>query len=332
MADVRAAGQDTRAAAKPADGPLHLALIAIVCGVLLMAFGDVAAKSLFDHMSIWELSIIRGAGAMAILVSLAVAMPKSVRLKTDKWPYLLLRSSLMFVAFIFFFTSLPLMTMVEATALFYTAPLIITLLSAVYLRERVGPYRLGAVAVGFFGVALVTGWNPDQIKAAYLLPLGCALAYAHGIILTRGIKGDVSPWAFGIWSQGTHASFSVIGYVVAQAFVAPLVAEGATLEHLVFPMFSVVAGDFWLLVPVMIAASITHVLSAYAYRNAPVAVITPFEYSYLIWAAVIAFFLLGEIPTLRAASGLALIAGAGLFVAYRERKVRDRAAASGGKS
>jgi len=322
MADVRTAGLSSRAAAASdaVTGPIHFAIGAILLASLFMAFGDVAAKSLFDHMSIWELSIVRGAGAISLLVGLCFLMPKTVRLKTPLWPYLALRGLLMFTAFTLFFSSMPFMTIVEATALFFTAPLFMTVLSFVYLKERVGIYRLGAVCTGFAGVIVVMGWSPDQIRWVYLLPIGCAIAYAHAAILTRGIKGQVSAWAFGFWAQLIHGSCSVIGWFVCQALIMPLVEQGAALDHLVFPLFSILPTDTVIMVPIIILATFTHVLSSYAYRAAPVSIVSMFEYTYLIWAAILAYIILAEIPSTRAVMGLFLIAAAGMFVAYRENR------------
>jgi drug/metabolite transporter (DMT)-like permease len=330
MAEVRAAGLD-KVAAQPtpgtrADGPLTQALAAILGASLLMSFNDVAAKSLFDHVSIWEFSMLRGLGAITVVSVVAVVLSARVRLRTRAWPFLALRGLLMFTAFTLFFSSMPYMTIVEATALFFTAPLIITVLSALYLGESVGVLRLSAVAVGFAGAVLVTGWTPDQPpRLAYLLPLGCAVAYGHAVILTRGIKGQISPWSFSLWNHIMQGSLSILGWIACQHVVPPFIDQGMSLNHLVHPLFSVQWGDLWLLAPIVLAASFSHVLSAHAYRSAPVSIVTPFEYTYLLWAALIAYVLLGEVPAPRAVAGLALIAGAGLFVAYREN-VRARRA------
>ena len=325
MADGSSANITSRATpgSDAFSGPVHFAIGAILLASLFMAFTDVAAKSLFDHMSIWEVSIVRGAGAISLFLVLACLLPNIVKLSTPLWPYLALRGLLMFMAFTMFFSSFPLMTIVEATALFFTAPLFMTLLSFVYLRERIGIYRLGAVCTGFLGVVLVIGWSPDQVRWIYVLPLGCAVAYAHAAILTRGIKGQVSPWAFGIWAQIVHTSGSIIGWTVCQVLIVPLVEQGAALEHLVFPLFSIIPNDTYIMVPIIVLAAFTHVLSTYAYRTAPVSVVSMFEYTYLIWAALLAYIMLSEIPDTRAVAGLMLIASAGMVVAYRENRYKN---------
>ena len=69
-----------------------------------------------------------------------------------------------------------------------------------------------------------------------------------------------------------------------------------------------------------------HLLIAKAYRSAPASVIAPFDYTYLIWAPILAFLFLGEVPATTTLFGIAMIAGSGLYIGYRESRIRRRGA------
>ena len=108
----------------------------------------------------------------------------------------LLRGLLIVMSNMTYFVALAAIPLADATALFYVAPLMITLLSIPILGEKVGPMRLGACAVGFFGVlVMVEPWAAAEARKAPLwilfLPVIAAFTYAMNQVLTRKV-GAVS--------------------------------------------------------------------------------------------------------------------------------------------
>ena len=71
-----------------------------------------------------------------------------------------------------------------------------------------------------------------------------------------------------------------------------------------------------------LCGGIAHILLTESYRWAPASVIAPFDYTTMLWAFVLGFLVFGEVPTVFVFAGAAIIAGAGLFVIWRERQLR----------
>jgi len=73
-----------------------------------------------------------------------------------------------------------------------------------------------------------------------------------------------------------------------------------------------------------VLGGLAHVLLTESYRHAPASVIAPFDYSSMLWAFILGYAMFGEIPTVYVFVGAAIVAGAGLFVIWRERQLRLR--------
>ncbi|WP_374572700.1 DMT family transporter [Phenylobacterium sp.] len=194
----------------------------------------------------------------------------------------------------------------EATALQFSAPLFMTALSALILREHVGRHRWAAVAIGFIGVMIMVRPEPTHmanIGTAFAL-IG-AVGSAGAMIAIRQISRT---------EPGPRIVFyfTVTGMVVGLAsapfgWVKP---DPLTLAALVG------AG---------LAGAFGQLLLTQALRLAPVAVVAPFDYTQLLWAGLIAFFAWGEVPRPAMLAGAAVVAASGLYIVYREARLRAAA-------
>ncbi|MBT6274498.1 MAG: DMT family transporter [Chromatiales bacterium] len=214
----------------------------------------------------------------------------------------LTRGVLLFVGTGCAFLSLRYLALPMVTALSFIAPILITVLAAVFLREAVGWRRWTAVGAGFIGVIFIV--RPDAgFSWPMVLPLVMASVYAVYQVLTRvvGARADASVSLF---------FTALVGAVAATLFV-PFVWIWPTPMGWVLMIGSALMGG------------LGHWLMILAYRQAQASFVAPFAYTELIWAAVLGYVVFDQGIGATAWTGAAIIVASGLYIAYRER-VRAR--------
>ena len=198
---------------------------------------------------------------------------------------------------VYAFTTIPL---AEVYALIFLAPLFVTLLSIVILKEKVGPWRWAAVVAGFAGVMLVVRPGFRALELGHFAALMVAFLAAFTIILMRSLAEE---------KQTT-----MLGVLVAYGLVFNGIAVAATSS---FAM-----PDPKLLGLLALAGACTaggHRLQLLATRRSPANQIAPTHYSQIVWAVVIGATFFGEYPDWITLIGLAVVGGSGLLTLVRER-------------
>lgn len=301
----------------------------ILLGILAISVNDMLIKFLSGgyplHQMVFTRSIIGIAFSMAI-----VQMEGGFSILRTRTPWLhVLRGLLIVVANISFFAALASLPLADTTAIFFVAPLLITLLSIPILGEKVGPLRIGAVLVGFVGVVIMTQpWQSGEAREAplyvYLLPVLGALTYALNQIMTRKLGVASKASAMAVYVQATFIVVSLLFFIFAGD---GRYAEGLENESLVFLLRAWVwpeGRDVWLFIGLGVNSAIVGYCLAQAYRLADAATIAPFEYAGLPLAIFWGWVIWGDLPDTVIALGIALILGSGLFVFLRERMKKQR--------
>ena len=296
----------------------------VLAGMFFISINDLIIKQLSGDYPLHQMVFARsGIGICFSLV--LVWWEGGLRiLRTDRPGLHLLRGLLVVAANMTYFAALAAMPLAEATALFFVAPLFITLLSIPLLGEQVGPLRLFAVAAGFVGVLVILRpWaGGDGAPAPFwimLLPSLAALAYAMMQILTRRLGGGTKASAMAVYIQGM---FLVVGAGFWAAAGDGRFAEGLENESLVFLLRAwawPAEGDWPLFVALGLCSAVIGYALSQAYRMADAAVVAPFEYVALPLAIFWGWTIWGELPDLTTMAGIALIMAAGVFVFLRER-------------
>lgn len=305
----------------------------ILLGMTVITMHDAAIKALSDSYPLHQLVLIRSVIGIALTLALLAAAGGLARLRTSRPGLHLLRGLLMVAANMCLFAGLAAMPLAEATALFFVAPLLITLLSMPLLGERVGPRRLAAVAAGFVGVLImVRPWQGGDGRevglAVALLPVLGAAAYALFQILTRRLGAETGGTVLAAHVQAVFIVVSLLFCLaVGDGRFAP--ADGnPSLTFLLRAWVWPDPGDWPLLAALGAMAGVIGVTLSHAYRLADAAAVAPFEYVALPLAVLWGWLVFGELPDPGAALGMALIAASGLFVFLREGR-RGRPVASG---
>jgi drug/metabolite transporter (DMT)-like permease len=202
------------------------------------------------------------------------------------------------------FQGLRLLPLADATTIGFTAPIFATLLSILLLKETVGRHRWTAVIVGFLGVLLMV--RPGAAGAppliGVLFALGGAFVAASVTVTLRQLGKTETATAIVFWF---FMACLIAGGVVA-------VIEGRTLDGTVLAILA--AGG--------LAGGLAQILMTTSLRHAPVSALVPLDYLQLVGAVVLGWALLSDAPTLATLAGAALIAGSGLYTAWRERVLR----------
>lgn len=262
---------------------------------------DLFAKELLRTYSLQQFILLRSLIAIVLLLSIAPRFGGLRSLRTDHAGWHLLRAILAIGAMFGFFYGLAKMPLVNAFTLGYTAPLMMTALSAIFLNEPVGWRRWAAVAMGFTGALIMLRPGGGEITLASIAVLIAAFCYACQAITARKLTH-------------TESTLSLSFYIVlGPMFVALFVIDSTS----------------WLNPDVMgwallVGAGVSSVLAwiglVNGYRAASPALLAPLEYTALIGGAIAAYVIWDEVPDRWVVAGALIIIASGLFVVYRNKE------------
>lgn len=306
-----------------------LAIGFILIGVLGISFNDMLIKQLSGGYPLHQIVFARS--GIGILLSFAlVHFEGGFHLLKTRQPGLhLLRCLLIVVSNMTFFVALAALPLAEVTALFFAAPLFITLLSIPILGEKVGVLRLGAVAVGFIGVLIMQRpWeDTEALQASRLvlaLPIIAALTYALNQLMTRKLGVSAKASVMSVYIQATFIVVSIGFFTVAGDGHLVNADSGASMRFLLRAWVWPARGDEWVFIALGINSALIGYCLSQAYRLGNAATVAPFEYVGLPLAVFWGFVIFGDLPVLEVWIGIALILSAGLFVFLRERQKAKR--------
>ena len=290
--------------------------------MVCITVNDTLIKFLSDDYPLHELVFVRSAVGLIIGTVFLQIEGGVGLLRTDRPALHALRAGLIVVANMTFFAALAVMPLGAATALFFVAPLFITLLAIPVLGEPIGAPRIAAIVVGLVGVAVMMAPGVDWggiPRWNLLLPVVAAACYAGMQVLTRKLGGQSTASAMAIYIQATFIVVSIGFFAVAGDGRFAAGRDSGALEFLLRAWVWPDAGELWIFALLgLMSACIGYALSQ-AYRLGTAAVVASYEYVALPLAIALGWLVFGEVPVPFVWIGIALIAGAGLAVFARER-------------
>jgi drug/metabolite transporter (DMT)-like permease len=232
-------------------------------------------------------------------------------LKTDRFWMFTLRSAISFVSMVAGFWSLSLMPFAKAISMSFTAPLFATMLAAMVLKERVRLRRWSATLAGFIGVLIVLQPESSGIGFGEALALFAAALSALVSMIVKNLSK-------------TESSNAIVTYMV-------LLLTPMSLA-LALPVWSWPPSGhwWWFMVGMGLAGTLGHLCWVRALGMAEVSLVVSYDYVRLLFAAVIGYFAFFEAPGLHTWIGAALIVGSGIYIARREARLHQSAAARAG--
>ena len=209
------------------------------------------------------------------------------------------------------FGALTRLPLADVTAISFASPLITVALAALILKERVRIYRWSAVIVGFLGVIvmLVPHFEPGHYAAigTATAAVGSALAIASSI----SNAGTVIQTRRLTQSETTSCIVFYFSLICA-------IAGALTLP---FAWHTPTGSELAKLIALGFLGGLAHIFLTESYRFAAASVVAPFDYTSMLWALLLGYWLFGELPAPLVYVGATIVAGAGLFVIWRERKL-----------
>jgi drug/metabolite transporter (DMT)-like permease len=294
---------ERNATRRHADHPLRG--IALVIGsTVFLACSDAMAKYLARSLPPIEISWIRFLVFLLILLPVALSSQPATVLRSARPGLQALRGLALVASTIFFISGLQMLPIAAASATSFVAPLFVTALSIMFLREKVGIRRWLATLAGLIGVLIVVRPGTAAFNIASVLPIISALTWAATLVMTRMIAGADR-------AITTMAFSALVGFCVLSAMV-PVVWVTPSWPQILLGICIGVASTTGQWMVVM------------AFRFADASVLAPFSYSQLVWVTVLGFLVFTEVPDLWTFIGAAIIIGSGIYTAHREHSRRQQ--------
>jgi len=296
--DSTTAGPPTRQ--RPPDD-LLVGTALMLGAMLLLPIMDGLAKGLSERYPVIQVAWARYLFHFAFMLPILVLrfgpralVPKRVRLQ-------LVRGGLLLTATLLFFFALSTMPQATVLALFFVSPGVVTVVAPAILGERVGVWRVAAVAVGFLGVLLILRPGSGVFGWGALFAIGAGVVHGFYMVFTRRLAGSAPP-------------LLTLGYTAV---------IGAVTLSLVVPAFWVkpTLRDFGIMVLLGVLAAAGHFLLIKAFDHAPASWLAPLGYAEIVTAVIFGYLAYGHLPDALTWLGIAVIVGAGLWISLRERRM-----------
>lgn len=198
------------------------------------------------------------------------------------------------------FARLPL---ADAYALIFTVPLWVTVLSVPVLGERIRWRRTTAVAVGFLGILVMLRPGEAALETGHLFAAGAALFAAAAMLSARVIGRRA----------GGGLQLTVLTLLLLVVTAPAVVAQPPHLDATTWVLLAL-AGTL---------AGVAQLAMLTALRHGSAALVSPFQYSQLLWATLYGALLFDHLPEPATLAGAGLVIGSGLYIMHRERRIRD---------
>jgi drug/metabolite transporter (DMT)-like permease len=283
----------------PTDN-LERAVLFVVLAVLVLPIINACAKFLNSY-SVIQITWARYAGHFLFMLLVFAPHSGLKLLRTTKLSLQLIRSSLHCLSAILTFYALGFVALPTATAISFSAPLMVTALAPLVLGERVGFLRWLAVGAGFIGALVVV--RPGASGQDWAVGLLLANAAASAVIQLMSRKLAQHDGAV-----ISNTYMVLVGFVL-MSLPLPCVWRMPTdpLDTLVFLGIGVSGG-------------IGHYLLVRAFELAPAAFVSPFTYGQILGATLISYLVFGQLPHIWTWIGAAIIVASGLSILYWERR------------
>jgi len=293
-------------------------IILILISMLVFSVQDGIMKHIFSFVSLYEVYLVRTVVSVILILFYLKLTNKPIVFKTQYPLLTFIRVILFFFGFSSFYVSLTVLPLGFATALFFVTPFLITIFAHFFLKEEIGIRRWSAVVVGFIGVYITL--NPDFNNFNYLslLPILCAFCYSLSMIIIKKTSEKDSVY--------TQTFTFYFGAIIFSTIFYFLIGDGQynTSDHpasqFIFREWFVdLESSILFMATTGLTATVAFLLLFTAYSIASPAVVSPFEYSILLWSPLIGWIYFNEIPSLNTVIGILIIVSSGIYIFMREK-------------
>jgi drug/metabolite transporter (DMT)-like permease len=284
-----------------ANEPLR-GILLIIAAFVTFSMLDTTAKVLVQHYPVAQVVWARYAGH--VVFAALIFLPRHGRnlLHSQRPGLQVVRSLLLFGATCANFAALQYLQLAETASIFFSTPLMVAVLAIPLLGEHIGPRRWAAVAIGFIGILIVVRPGLGLVHWATGLSLLAALCAGLYQIATRKLAG--------VDRVATTQFYTALIGALAITPLMPYHWEAPDLQGALMMISLGALGGFghWLLI--------------LAHRLAPAPILAPFNYFQLLPMALLGYLIFGDLPDIWTLVGAAVVLTSGLYLLYRERKVK----------
>ena len=286
-----------------ADNPRAAGLM--VASMAAFAFEDLFLVRAATTMPPGQVIAMMGAAGAVVFWLIAARLRQPILTRRALTGAAALRSLSEALAAMLYITALALIPLTVNSALLQASPLVVTMGAALFLREKVGWRRWGAIAVGFVGVLVILQPGTDGFRIAGLLTVACVAFMAARDLSTRVMDASIGTFQLTTWA---YLSLVPAGLIL-------MAVQGQSLQ-------AIDPSQWFDLTGALITGLLGYYAVTAAMRLGEVSVVAPFRYARLVFAMILAMIFLGERPDAWMLTGAALVIGSGLYTFAREARLK----------
>jgi drug/metabolite transporter (DMT)-like permease len=290
-----------------------MGLALMLLSVLFSPLIDIFAKLAIATVPSAEITAARFAVQAICMLPVVIWRKNLADLSWKQTFYHAIRGIIMTISMISFVATLKYMSVADAIAIFFVEPIILTILSSIFLGEAIGWRRYTACGVGFFGAILIIQPSFQEVGFVALLPVVSAVCIAISAMMNRALAQREDPWVMqfqmGLWGLLFCAIILYVGEGSGSGVFDPVMPSTIAFGYL--------AG-------VGVMAAIAGILGVYAYRAAPASTLAPLQYFEIVSATIFAWLVFGDFPDAIKWLGILIIIASGLYIIWRERRFASK--------
>ncbi len=287
----------------------------ILPGILLMLgfciiapLIDVASKLAAQAVPVGTVTLGRYVAQLALMVPIVALLGHPWGMSRRALALTFARAAVSVLSTYSFVAAVQHMPIADALAIAFVEPFVILFIGRFFMKEEVGPRRIGASVVGFIGALFVIQPSFAVFGAVALYPLGTAVGFALYILLTRALSRHMHPVPMNL-----HTAWAAIVILI------PILALGGQFD-LGQMRFEAPEGIFWLwCFCVGLASTVSHMSMSYALKYAPSSTLAPLHYFEMLTATLFGYLVFGDFPNALTWVGIGIITASGLYIIHRER-------------
>lgn len=283
----------------------------LLTGILLTVFAgmvfatmDALGKQLMTILPV--LQVVWGRYLVqTVLMTAYLSTTTGTRFLKTRRPVLqIMRGALLLSATLTMYFALANIPLADATAIMFVSPLVVTILSVLFLQETIGIHRIAAILVGFAGVMLIVRPGFSQFNPFHLLPLLAAVLNSGYLLLTRQLAGADD-------AAATQFNTTALGAFVLSILVIPI-----------WETPSPSTAGLMLLIGTVGAIGHFTLIRAFAFASA--SLLSPFLYSQVLFASIVSILWFGDPMASTTVIGTAVLIASGLYIWWRENRTARR--------
>ncbi len=297
------------------------AILLLVLGMSFIPLNDVLIKVMSEGLPLAEIVAIRAVISIGILLLFTHGLRSILALDMKTTLLLVGRSMFLVSAMYLYFLALSVLPISTVVSIFFLSPLLITMLSAIFLKERIGLHRITAVVVALIGVGLIMQPGTNVFEPEMLLALGAALSYAVFQIITRSLRfvGDLPAL---VTIQHLCYLISALPLLSYNVFGDWQPSANKSTDFLLRPTAVPSLAEFVFLFICAATVLFLSFSSSFAYRKAEASLVAPFEYVAIPVSVLWGICIWGEWPEFLSWIGMLFILFGGIYAIYREKKLK----------